>query len=471
MRTAAVLGAAGAFLTVGAAANAVHYSERALPGTVVAGESVAGLTRAEVAAVVERRAQEVRLNLVVEGHSTEVSLDQIGVHVDADATADAAVSATPWSSLGLFGLTPLVPSMTEVPVVFTVDHNGFRSFVSAQNPHFPLGAKDAEVTFDPSDATFAAIGAESGPTIALEDLHTVVDNAVSGRATTLPTRMEAPGVPTVIAQSGAALANALLAQDVSVNFGDEVYTASATEKATWLQVDCSAPLTCVPVVDRSEVQAWVDGVAAQVSSTGEGAEEHVNSAGEIIGRSEPNGKVRVVTNSQGVGEDLYEAFVSHEAYSGTFEVSESDPSYLQVPVPDWSNTELYTPTASGKWIDVDLSANTATAYEGYLPVRGPVPMVPGAPETPTLTGTFSIYHKQAVQTLRGTNADGTPYVVPDVPWILYYDGNFALHAAPWRTTFGWSGEGGSHGCVNMPVAQAQWFYEWSQIGTTVLLHY
>src|SRR5699024_6374300 len=44
-----------------------------------------------------------------------------------------------------------------------------------------------------------------------------------------------------------------------------------------------------------------------------------------------------------------------------------------------------------KWIDVDLSAKTVTAYVGDTPVWGPRPMVDGKPGNETVTGTYEIY--------------------------------------------------------------------------------
>ena len=73
--------------------------------------------------------------------------------------------------------------------------------------------------------------------------------------------------------------------------------------------------------------------------------------------------------------------------------------------------------------------------------------------------------------MRGLNVDGTRYETPDVPWVTYFHGGYALHGAYWRSTFGHGGPGGSHGCVNMPIPAAKWFYDWAGIGTTVVSHY
>ena len=29
----------------------------------------------------------------------------------------------------------------------------------------------------------------------------------------------------------------------------------------------------------------------------------------------------------------------------------------------------------------------------------------------------------------------------------------------------------SHGCINEPLGQAEWLYNWSSIGTRVVIHY
>ncbi|MCI6556985.1 L,D-transpeptidase, partial [Schaalia hyovaginalis] len=63
-----------------------------------------------------------------------------------------------------------------------------------------------------------------------------------------------------------------------------------------------------------------------------------------------------------------------------------------------------------------------------------------------------------------------PYVAPNVPWVTYFTGSYAMHGAPWLSSFGWSGPEGSHGCLNMPVSAAKVVFDWADIGTTVVSH-
>ena len=59
------------------------------------------------------------------------------------------------------------------------------------------------------------------------------------------------------------------------------------------------------------------------------------------------------------------------------------------------------------------------------------------------------------------------YDLPGVPWDLYFthEGG-AIHGAYWHDKFG---ERWSHGCVNLPIEKAKELYEWTDLGTTVVV--
>ena len=109
-----------------------------------------------------------------------------------------------------------------------------------------------------------------------------------------------------------------------------------------------------------------------------------------------------------------------------------------------------------------------TAYEGATVVHGPVSIVDGGAATPTVTGTYKVYLQYESQTMRGLEPNGDEYVAENVPWVSYFYEGYAFHGAGWRSSFGYSG---SHGCVNMPVPEAQWIYNWVDTNTVVQSHY
>jgi lipoprotein-anchoring transpeptidase ErfK/SrfK len=83
----------------------------------------------------------------------------------------------------------------------------------------------------------------------------------------------------------------------------------------------------------------------------------------------------------------------------------------------------------------------------------------GLPHTPTLPGSFRVWHQQRMQTMRGPG-----YEVPNVEWVTYFDGDRAFHATYWHSNFGTPM---SRGCVNMTYPAAEALYRFAPEGTRV----
>ncbi len=114
----------------------------------------------------------------------------------------------------------------------------------------------------------------------------------------------------------------------------------------------------------------------------------------------------------------------------------------------------------GREIIVDLSEQRVYAYENGVLVRN-VLVSTGLPATPTVQGSFTVQRKYAAQTMSGPG-----YYLPDVPYILYFYSGYALHGTYWHNSFG---QPMSHGCVNLPTPEAEWFYNWADVGTPVFV--
>jgi lipoprotein-anchoring transpeptidase ErfK/SrfK len=122
-----------------------------------------------------------------------------------------------------------------------------------------------------------------------------------------------------------------------------------------------------------------------------------------------------------------------------------------------------------KWVEVELSSQTLIAWEGDNPVLS-VPISSGRYPDETLTGVFNIQLKFDTARMQNevekTEAEDQ-YDIPDVPYVMYYDGSYALHGAYWHDSFGYAV---SRGCVNMSVDDAAWLFNWSYVGTPVVVH-
>ena len=115
-----------------------------------------------------------------------------------------------------------------------------------------------------------------------------------------------------------------------------------------------------------------------------------------------------------------------------------------------------------RWIDVDITKQMLVAYEGSRPVY--VTLVStgkkGSDEEPfeTPTGRFRIRSKQITSNMDGATATDGNYAIQDVPWVMYFQGSYALHGAFWHESFGYVR---SHGCVNLGPTDARWLFYWT----------
>ena len=120
---------------------------------------------------------------------------------------------------------------------------------------------------------------------------------------------------------------------------------------------------------------------------------------------------------------------------------------------------------SGKWIDISISKQTITAYQGNTPIKS-VLVSTGVSWHPTPIGHYKIYMKLPSQTMSG-GVGAEAYYLPNVPWVMYFAGANAIHGTYWHHNFG---HPMSHGCVNLTIDDAHWFYNWADIGTPVIVH-
>ena len=86
-------------------------------------------------------------------------------------------------------------------------------------------------------------------------------------------------------------------------------------------------------------------------------------------------------------------------------------------------------------------------------------------------GVCYLAYKETDATLKGKNADGSDYE-SHVDYWMPFNGGVGLHDAPWRGAFGGSiyRTSGSHGCVNMPPANAKKLYHYVYAGIPVIVH-
>jgi lipoprotein-anchoring transpeptidase ErfK/SrfK len=129
------------------------------------------------------------------------------------------------------------------------------------------------------------------------------------------------------------------------------------------------------------------------------------------------------------------------------------------------NTTPPTGVPSNRWIEINLFEQTIAAYDNNQLVFATL-IASGLEPFWTRPGLFQIYEKLDSTPMSGSfEADHSDaYYLEDVPWTMYFDERRAIHGAYWRANLGFVQ---SHGCVNMSIGDAQWIYDWANIGDWV----
>ena len=123
------------------------------------------------------------------------------------------------------------------------------------------------------------------------------------------------------------------------------------------------------------------------------------------------------------------------------------------------------PFAKGdkKWIDISILGQIMILYEGTKPVYVTAVATGrdglGDPKKTfsTVRGTFKIREKHVTTTMDAHEVDNK-FELRDIPWVMYFEKGYAIHAALWHDEFG---KPRSHGCINMSPIDARRVFGWT----------
>jgi nucleoid-associated protein YgaU len=115
-------------------------------------------------------------------------------------------------------------------------------------------------------------------------------------------------------------------------------------------------------------------------------------------------------------------------------------------------------TSQGKAIVVSTTDQRIYAFENGEMVHTHL-VSTGLAATPTVLGDYNIYVKYVADDMSGPD-----YFLPQVPYTMYFFQGYGIHGTYWHNAFG---RPMSHGCVNLPVGEAEWFFNWAEVGTPV----
>jgi hypothetical protein len=151
-----------------------------------------------------------------------------------------------------------------------------------------------------------------------------------------------------------------------------------------------------------------------------------------------------------------------------------NPGYMAVGADEWLAEDMLAlvrpqvPADAGpdicRFIYVNLAEQTLSAYDDCMLVFAT--LISSGANSWTFEGRFAIVYKVEYSTITPPPASTSEYYIEGVPWFMTYSGNFGFHGAYWHDQFG---SAASHGCINLSPADANWLYDWAEVGERVII--
>lgn len=450
----AAMGMAAGFLVLAThLASQAWYNGRMLPGVMVAGEDLSGLTLAEARGVVQSKVSGYRLKLKVADQPYELTAAQVGVTFDAEATVQSAYRSgrSAW----------LIPMHHEpLPLSYRLDRSQLNAFARSVADRVGTPPIDAGIVV--KAGKFTTVEEKSGWSIDRVGLIRLIEDDVrspGGARLELQPREQLADIRTKALEPTIEEARHLMATPIILSYADRVFTPTPAQIGQWLAFQKQPDGTVfklIPQIDTAELKDYVQDIADKINIAPVNKKVNVENG---VSKTVQEGVDGLAINQDAVVAAVAKAVRNQQSLA--FDIPSA-------PVPFKTISTTFVTLDYGRYIEVNISKQRLWVWQDHTVIYE-TPITTGATGAGmgTVTGLFSVYYKTTNTRLRGQGYD-----VPVKYWMPFHLG-YGMHDAVWRNgKFGGQDYyyGGSHGCVNLPDAAAEFIYNWSEIGTPVWVH-
>lgn len=344
----------------------------------------------------------------------------------------------------------------EFELVSKKDQKVLDSFVATNMTQVKEAPVDAALSLEGGNVTVVPDKKGKGSSV------TQADKKIANRVSLLssePLVLKPMQLPVAIQakdlEKGKAKAQALVSKPVVFTIAGRTVTATAADIASWTEVTPIPKEKTVDItVNSGKILQYIDKVARRYITPPQSRLVTNTSGGLVV--LDPGHDGIDVVNKDKTAATVADKLLKDETVN------------IDLPV-QYTAAKTVETQAFDKWFVADVTTKRMYAYEGTTLVKTFL-ISAGAPATPTVLGTYKIYSKYRSQTMSGFNADGSRYRQPDVPYVNYFTGGYAIHGNYWRPASWFGNTNSSHGCIGIQVPDAEWIYNWAPIGTTVVTH-
>ena len=200
-----------------------------------------------------------------------------------------------------------------------------------------------------------------------------------------------------------------------------------------------------------------------------GAFDLQNDGFDEIALTTNGGSVPQINIFDGTGIKLLSADLQDPAYRGAFSFAQLNNNERRKVLATMTTLPIVTgPWNTAKSIEVSLSEQRLYAYEHGRIARTFL-VSTGINRHPTPIGKTTVKKKIPIMDYRWNYGPNNPdnYFLPHVKYNLNIFPAIFIHSAYWHNNFG---NRMSHGCVNTSLSDAEWIYNWADVGTPVDVH-
>ena len=437
-----------------------YYQDKAAPGVMFAGASVAGQNSEQLAATVKSAVENTKITVTdSQGNTVTASLKDLGVNVNQKQTVSALIAAK--DSNPFVRINPF--SKQNVKLSATADKLALSQYLTGKLIPNDSQAIASTIAYDQTSQKFTVTVGRGGQAPVTDSVVKAIDQALDTPGTTRTasityTQTDMP-ISEAAATTAADQANAGLGLSITINNGDATtYKIPAATIASWTVTTADPAKGTIAVsYNKQAISDYMNGeLGNHLNQTKTNQVDLVDTSGNVIMTKTKGMNGVTIKDTATVADQVYSALSANR--SATLTVASDVTKF---------DTEQQTVT----WkIVVDRSKQTATVYNNDQVVQTFNVCTGKTGKHETTPGNYFIYLKYQVQDMRGTNDDGSQYLSPGVKWVSYFNGGQGFHTANWNAAGIASGDPtghGSHGCVNMNEADAKWIYDNCPDGTLV----
>ncbi len=473
-----------AFLAIlvggGAYAHQSIYANKIYPGVTVWGEECGGKSMTEVQQLVTGKIKDYKIILSGPDQTYTATANDLGLVFNSEAMALSAFSKGRTGSFwdNYFTRAKLIvtrikwdpvrkvigASDLEIKPSYQIDNAKLDQYINTISQNINIPAKDSEIKI--INGSTQLIPAVYGREVVKESLKDNLTNYISGLKAadiTIETKQIKPNIVDDSAQELVVQAKNVMARPVTLTYKGQTFKPNAETVGSWITfVKPNGAKNYTLTVDPSRMENYFSFLGSKLDNYPTTKKVRVeNGAKETVIQE---GKDGLLVDKVALGRSIATQLPAQASVNIEIPmyVAKYKTEFNRVLVANWD-----------KYIEINISTQTMTAYLKGGQAVGSWKVTTGMSSHPTPTGTFLVYSKSAVTRMTGGTRGIDYYDLPNVHWVTWFNGGYAIHEAYWRSAFGgqdyvWNG---SHGCINATYQIAKFIYDWAPVGTPVVIHY